>query len=126
MRNAIAVVAAALFVVALATPFAAAATIEVNVRIEGESETLFEGPILAKPHGVRATSDPIAPKIRCCDSTNLLNPEGASVPAPTPTAVSADAMSLIGETFDGQYYDELEDYFVTRWGPEAQNLGTAA
>lgn len=35
-------------------------------------------------------------------------------------------MSLIGETFDGQYYDELEDYFLIRWGPDAQNLGAAA
>jgi hypothetical protein len=126
MRKAIAVIAAAFPIVALAVPCATAATTEVNVRIEGKSETLFEGPILAEPHGVRAASDPIALKIRRCDSTNPLNPEGASSPAPTPTAVSADAMSLIGETFDGQHYDELEDYFLTRWGPDAQNLGSAA
>lgn len=126
MPRTIAVIAAAFFIAALATPFATAATTEVNVRIEGKSETLFEGPILAEPHGVRATSDLIAPKIRRCDSTNPLNPGGVSFPAPTPTAVSADAMSLIGETFDGKYYDELEDYFLTRWGPDAHNLGTAA
>ncbi len=126
MRAVIAAFSAAFLVAALAVPCATAATTEVEVRIEGKSETLFEGPILAEPHGVRASSDPIAPKIRRCDSTNPLNPEGASLPAPTPTAVSADAMSLIGETFDGRYYDELEDYFLTRWGPDSQNLGTSS
>lgn len=44
MPRAIAVIAAAFFVAALATPFATAATTEVNVRIEGKSETFFEGP----------------------------------------------------------------------------------
>jgi hypothetical protein len=126
MRKAVAAIVVASLIVALAVPGASAATTAVNVRIEGKSETLFEGPILAEPHGVRAASDPIAPKIRRCDGTNPLNPAGVGFPAPTPTAVSADGMSLVGETFDGKWYDDLEDYFLTRWGPDTQNVGAAA
>lgn len=126
MRAVIAAFSVAFTLIVLAPPFATAAPTEVTVRIEGKSETLFEGPILAEPHGVRAASDPIAPKIRRCDGTNSLNPEGVALPTPTPTAVSADAMSLVGETFDGKWYEGLEDYFLTRWGPDTQNAGTGA
>lgn len=102
MREVIAAFFAAFFIVAFAAPCATAAPTKVNVRVEGKSETLFEGPTLAEPHGVRAASDPIGPKIRRCDGTNPLNPEGVGIPAPTPTAASANGMSLIGETFDGK------------------------
>ncbi len=31
-------------------------------------------------------------------------------------------MSLIGETFDGQWYGRrYDDYFITRWGPDEQS-----
>lgn len=125
MRAVLATLFVAFLIAVLAAPAASAASTEVNVRIEGKSETLFEGPILAEPHGVRATSDPISPKIRRCDSINPLNPANV-VPAPTPTAVSADAMTLIGESFDGRWYYDFEDYFLTRWGPESQSTATAS
>ena len=92
----------------------------VNVRIEGKAETLFEGPVLTIPHGVRAASDKIpAGTRRRCDGINPLDPQNV-VPGVTPTAVSADAMTLIGQTFDGQWYRSFEDYFVTRFGPDLQ------
>ena len=126
MRKVVAAIAAASLTVALAAPGAGAAPTAVNVRIEGKSETLFEGPVLAEPHGVRAASDSIAPKIRRCDGTNPSNPAGVGSPTSTPTAVTADGMSLVGESFDGKWYDDLEDYFLTRWGPDVQNVGAAA
>jgi hypothetical protein len=113
--------AASLLTVALA-PVAQAASAQVNVRIEGKTETLFEGPILTDGHNVRASSDSSAPTggRRCNGLNNGKNP----FPGPTPTAASVDAMSLIGEDFDGLWYAQpFEDYFIKRWGPDAQNEG---
>jgi uncharacterized protein DUF4430 len=112
---------ASLLTVALA-PVAQAAPAQVSVRIEGKTETLFEGPILTEGHNVRASSDSSAPAggRRCNGLNNGKNP----LPGPTPTAAGVDAMSLIGEGFDGLWYAEpFEDYFIKRWGPDAQNEG---
>lgn len=112
---------ASLLTVALASVAQAAPT-QVNVRIEGRSETLFEGPILTEGHNVRASSDSSAPAAgrRCNGLNNGQNP----TPGPTPTAAAADAMSLIGEDFDGLWYAQpFEDYFIKRWGPDAQSEG---
>ena len=89
------------------------------MRIEGQSETLFEGPILTEGHDVKASSDT---KERPCDGINSLDPQNKT-PGPTPTSASVDAMSLIGETFDGQWYPGYGDYFITRWGPEKEEEG---
>jgi hypothetical protein len=112
---------ASLLTVALA-PVAQAAPTQVDVRIEGRAETLFEGPILTEGHNVRASSDSSAPAggRRCNGLNNGKNP----LPGPTPTAAAVDAMSLIGEGFDGLWYAEpFEDYFIRRWGPDAQSEG---
>lgn len=95
---------------------------QVNVRIEGKSETLFEGPILTEGHEVEASSDT---RERSCDGPQG-NGEGSVMPAATPTAASVDAMGIIGETFDGQWDSEYQDYFITRWGPDAQSLTEGA
>jgi hypothetical protein len=124
MRKITATLAVAVSGIAVAAPAAQAAPTEVNVRIEGKTETLFEGPILTTPHGVKASSDKIK-KLRRCDGINFNDPENV-VPAPTPTAASADAMTLLGETFDGQWFNQFEDYFLTRWGPDSQDPGTGA
>jgi hypothetical protein len=125
MRTAIAAFTVALFVPILAAPVALAAPIEVNVRIEGRGETLFEGPILTDGHNVKASSDKGAPAAgrRCNGLNNGQNP----IPGPTPTAASADAMSILGLGFDGRWYAEpFEDYFITRWGSDAQDEGNGA
>lgn len=123
MRKSIAAISVAILSsVLLAAVPAADAQTEVNVRIEGRAETLFEGPVLVEPDGVQASSDTTP---RRCNGINPLDPENV-VPAPTPTAASADALGLIGETFDGQWYPGFNDYFITRWGPDAQSPGEAA
>ncbi|HEV3323701.1 MAG TPA: hypothetical protein VG147_16110 [Solirubrobacteraceae bacterium] len=104
---------------ALAALAAQATPTQVNVRIEGRSETLFEGPILTEGHDVQASSDT---RERSCDGINPNDPENVT-PGPTPTAASVDAMSLIGETFDGVWYGGYEDYFITRWGPDQEEQG---
>ncbi len=122
MRIFIAALTAAISLSALAALGASAAPTQVNVRIEGKTETLFEGPVLTDGHNVRAAeSDSKAPASgRPCDGTNHgQNP----TPGATPTAASVDAMSILGEDFDGQWYPGYDDYFVKRWGPDAEDEG---
>jgi hypothetical protein len=122
MRKVIATLVVASISTVLLAPPAVAAQTEVNVRIEGKSETLFEGPILAEPDQVRAASDSEA---RRCDGVDALDPEN-TIPGVTPTSTSADALGLIGEGFDGDWYPGYDDYFITRWGPDPQSPGENA
>jgi hypothetical protein len=118
MRTTIAALSVALLLPLLATPLAGAAPTEVNVRIEGRERTLFEGPISTAVHRVRAASDS---QWRRCNGINFNDPWNTT-PAPVPTSTSADAMRIVSETFSAQWYNQYEDYFVTRWGPDEQNL----
>jgi hypothetical protein len=119
VRTGIATLAVAFLTVLLAPVWAQAAPTLVNIRIEGKSATLFEGPIWTEGHDVQASSDSEA---RPCDGINPLDPQNKT-PGATPTAASVDAMSLIGETFDGQWYPGYHDYFITRWGPDREEEG---
>lgn len=122
MRTPIAALVVALSISTTLAGGAEAAPTQVNVRIEGKGETLFEGPILTAGHNVKAASDVKAPGAgrRCNGLNNGQNP----TPGPTPTAASVDAMALLGEDFDGKWYPEpFEDYFITRWGPDGQDGG---
>jgi hypothetical protein len=120
MRTSVATLVIASLIATLAATAARAVPTQVVVRIEGRSETLFEGPIWTEGHDLRASSDA---EQRPCDGTN--NDQHAT-PGPTPTAASADAMSIVGETFDGVWYPGYDDYFVTRWGPDEQSLAEGA
>jgi Domain of unknown function (DUF4430) len=115
----VALTVATLTVIAIS---AQAAPTLVNVRIEGKSDTLFEGPVLSEGHDVKASSDT---QERRCDGIDPLDPQNKT-PGPTPTAASADAMSILGETFDGQWYPGYDDYFITRWGPDEQDPAEGA
>ncbi len=110
MRTAI---AAFILTALLAAPAAAqAAPKTVNVRIEGATETLFEGPVRTEGHEIEPTSEIVA---RACDGTN-----GGkhATPGATPTAAAVDAMSLVGESFSGTWFSGFDDYLIERWGPE--------
>ena len=94
---------------------AAAAPTDVGVRIEGAGQTIFDRTIAVDGHDVRASSDTQA---RHCDGTNA----GASAtPGPTATSAAVDALSSIGQTFDGQWYPGFDDYFVTRLGSGSED-----
>jgi hypothetical protein len=127
MRTTIATFAVASLITILPISVAQATPTQVNVRIEGKTKTLFEGPILTEGHDVHsseADGGNAAEDLEehPCDGINPLDPQNVS-PGPTPTATSVDAMSLIGETeqLDGQWYPGFEDYFVKRWGSEEEN-----
>ena len=72
----------AVFIVFLVAPAAGAAPTEVNVRIEGKTETLFEGPVLTGGHNVKGLTDTGAPAWgrRC----NGLNNGAHPAPGPDP------------------------------------------
>jgi len=123
MHKPIAALIAATIFALLVAPAAQAAPTEVNVRIEGKTETLFEGPILSDGHNVKGLTDAGAPAWgrRC----NGLNNDAHPTPGPTPTAASVDAMAILGRGFDGDWYGSgsFDDYFITQWGPERQDVG---
>ncbi|HEU0251206.1 MAG TPA: DUF4430 domain-containing protein [Solirubrobacteraceae bacterium] len=100
--------------------FALAGQTQVNVRIEGKSETLFEGPIWSEGHNIQASSDI---RERPCDATNN---HAHATPGPTPTASAVEAMRIVGETFDGQWYPGYDDYFITRWGSDEEDPSEGA
>jgi len=125
MRTILATLAVALSIATLGAAPADAAPATVSVRVEGRSETLFEGPVLTDGHKVRAAGDTKAPAAgrRC----NGLNNGAHPTPGPTPTAAAVDAMAILGEGFDGDWYAEpFEDYFITQWGPDRQSVADAA
>ena len=101
--------------VALAVPAGAlAAPASVNLRIEGSSSTVFEGPITTDGHVVR----PASGDNRLCDGTNGgANPE----PGPTPITALDDGSRTGGFPWDGDYFDSFNDYLVTQIGPDRSN-----
>jgi hypothetical protein len=96
---------------ALALPAAAlAAPTSVNLRIEGRTSTLFDGPITTDGHDVTTAQG----GTHECDGTNGPTPE----PQPGPTATSAldDAARANGFSWDGTYSSDpsFPDYLVSR------------
>jgi hypothetical protein len=110
-----------LLIIVVVAPSAQADT-NVNVRIEGKEETIFEKKIPVQVKKIQASSDTVE---RNCDGINELDPENVA-PGVTPTLASAEAMESIGETFDGNWYEGFGDYFITRWGPDEQDNAASA
>jgi hypothetical protein len=116
MRKLLAVLVVVLLPAVIFVSVAGAVPSTVNLRIEGEEETLFEGRIPVSIEPIKASSDTEA---RDCDGVNELDPQNTA-PGVTPTLAAVEAMASIGETFDGKWYSGFDDYFITRWGPDAQ------
>lgn len=99
----------ALILASLAVPTGAAALpVTVNLRVEGLTKTVFDGPVTTDAHPVTTASA----GTHKCDGTN-----GAAQPAPGPTATGAldDAARIGGFTLDGPYGNfGIEDYFIER------------
>ncbi len=121
MNKLFAACCAVLLLIIVVAPSAQAAT-NVNVRIEGKEETIFEKTIPVSVKKIQASSDT---QERNCDGVNELDPENVT-PGVTPTLAAAEAMESIGETFDGQWYEGFGDYFITRFGPDEQDNSLSA
>ncbi|MGE4428487.1 MAG: hypothetical protein AB7G37_18695 [Solirubrobacteraceae bacterium] len=116
-RLALAATALTLATVTVASPAAAAGPDRIQLRIEGTSKTLFEGPVLSEPRTVRSADETTA---RTCDGTNAgANPR----PGLTPMAVAADGLEISGRTFGGNF-TSFEDFFVTRIAGDEPDFST--
>jgi hypothetical protein len=105
-------VALAVAVSAIAAPAAAAAPVSVNLRVEGQSATIFDGPVTTDGHAVTTPSGGTHP----CDGTNA-----GAFPAPVPTATAAldDGARLNGFTWDADWFDSFQDFSIKRVAGES-------
>ncbi|ESK86905.1 surface cell-adhesion protein [Moniliophthora roreri MCA 2997] len=88
--------------------------IPVNLRVEGAEKTIFEGIVLTKGHNV--TTPSIGTSIHC-DGTNLgANPKSG----PTCTSALDDAARTNGFPWNGTYFSEFDDIFITSIGGVTQ------
>jgi hypothetical protein len=95
-----------------AVPSASALPVTVNLRVEGPTRTVFDGPVTTDGHDVTTATA----GTHKCDGTN-----GGAEPEPGPTATAAldDAAKLAGFTIDGPYGNfGIDDYFIERVADE--------
>lgn len=103
---------AVLAALVMAAP-AAAAPATVNLRIEGKTSTIFEGPVTTDAKTL--TKDGSGP--HACDGTN-----GGANPTPGPTMTTAldDGAIAGGFTWDGTWFS-FGDFGIDRIGPDANS-----
>ena len=110
-----------LLAIALAFPAASAAVpAEVQVRIEGRTQTLFEGPVTTDGHNI---TTPTSPDPHKCDGTN-----NGAYPAPGPTSGAAldDAARLGSLTWDGEWFQTSRTSRSCAWARTAWTRGTVS
>jgi hypothetical protein len=97
---------------------ARALPISVNVRVEGSTATLFEGPVSTEsilPPGI-STKSSGGP--RPCDVKDNGKNEGFGVAAASPTAALYAAASASGLAFDATWSTTFNDFFVSQVGTD--------
>ena len=107
---------AALMTLCFCTP-AWAAPVTVQLRVEGATTTLFEGPVTTDGKTIAKDADGPQP----CDGTN-----DAANPAPGPTMTSAldDGQRAGAYTWSGDWSPSLSDFSVDRIGPDVGGPAT--
>jgi hypothetical protein len=97
------------------------AAITVNLRVEGSSKTLFEGPIgteaILNPPGLstEASGGP-----HPCDVKDNGGNGGFGVEAATPTGALHSAAVQVGLPFNAKWSSSFNDFFVTQFGPDVE------
>ncbi len=108
----------ALILVSLAAPAAAGAVpVTVNLRVEGATQTIFEGPVITDVHQVKTPSDTQA---RTCDGSSIGKPSAA-------TAIGALDDAARGGSFswDALWDPSFNDYYpFLRVGPDTIDSST--
>jgi hypothetical protein len=88
-----------------------AAPVTVNLRVEGSSQTLYEGSVTTDAKTL--TKDNTGP--HPCDGTNGgVNP----TPGPTMTGAMDDGATAAGFTWAATWDDGYQDFFISRIGPD--------
>jgi hypothetical protein len=122
---------AALSIALLASTSAQAAPITVNLRVEGSSKTLFEGPINTEGETFQTpTSEASHEGPHPCDYADNGAAEGkftnGGTASGTPTTALRDAALANGLTFDARWFgtgaknENPGDYFVTQVGSDVE------
>jgi hypothetical protein len=102
---------AAAVTLALTAP-AVAAPVTVNLRVEGSTETLFEGPVTTDAKALNKDNTGAHP----CDGTNAgANPQ----PGPTMTGAMDDGITSAGLTWKGSWSSGFSDFSIDAIGPDA-------
>ena len=118
---------------ALVPAAASAAPVTVNLRIEGASQTVYEGPITTD---ARQLPDAKSGQPRPCNVRDNGGNRGQGPEQGNPTTAAYDAVTSTNQafraeytgssTFNGQTF-EVNDFFVTQLGPDAaQNVSPFA
>ncbi len=97
------------------TVASSAASVTVNVRIEGHNATLFEGPVATGPEEI-STSSSSGP--HPCDFADNGANEGFGPKASEPTTALHDALTSSGLAFDATWSTSYKDFFITDVGPD--------
>lgn len=102
----------ALAIVGIFASSAGAAPVSVNLRVEGASKTIFDGPVTTDGHTI-TTASSMGP--HPCDGTNA-----GAFPSPVPTATAAldDGARLNGFAWDGTWFS-FEDFQIDSVAGEA-------
>lgn len=113
--------ACALLAVSVTASAASAAPVTVNLRVEGSTQTLFEGPVTTDARTLVTPSDP-SPGHACDIAHNGPTPPGGA-PQGNPTTALYDAATAKGLAFDAQWFGstpfgDVNDYFVSQVGPD--------
>jgi hypothetical protein len=104
----------ALLALAFAAPAATAAPVSVNLRVEGATQTIFDGPVTTDGHAI---TTPSSGGPHPCDGTN----GGASTtPGPVATAALDDGARINGFGWDATWSASFSDFLVTQVGGESQ------
>jgi len=105
---------AALLALACSVPAAIAAPVSVNLRVEGATTTIFDGPVTTDGHAITTASSAGA---HACDGTN----GGASTtPGPVATAALADGARSNGFSWDATWDGSFSDFLVNQVAGESQ------
>ena len=89
----------------------------VNLRIEANSSTLWEGPIKSGPRNITVSDGFPAPPYPSFPCDGRPNGDEPFPPGNTATDALDEASKLSGFTYDGSYYNE--DFDFTRIGPSS-------
>jgi hypothetical protein len=106
----------------VSVPSAMAAPITVNLRVEGSTGTLFEGPVSTEAiEPAPGISTPSSGGAHPCDVKFNGSNEGFATAAATPTGALYDAALASGLTFDAGWSNTFMDFNVAQVGGDVEN-----
>ena len=103
----------------LAAPAALASPITVNLRVEGSSTTLFEGPVATEAIAPPGFTTESTPEAHPCDVSDNGANEGFVPKAASPTAALYEMAVARGLAFNAEWFSSLKDFEVSKVGPDA-------